>query len=50
MQNYLQETYITITLDEKKLLFKCRTNDIDIKETFAGNMKVTLVYHASWIF
>ena len=34
MQNYLQETDIAITLDEKKWLFKCRTDDIDIKGNF----------------
>ena len=34
MQNYLQETDIEITLDEKKWLFKCRTDDIDIKGNF----------------
>ena len=30
MQNYLQETDIAITLDEKKWLFECRTDYIDI--------------------
>ena len=36
MQNYLQETDIAITLDEKKWLFKCRTEDIGIKWNFCG--------------
>ena len=34
MQNYLTETEIHLTLDEKKWLFKCRTDDIDIKGNF----------------
>ena len=34
MQNYLEESDIDITLDEKKWIFKCRTDDIDIKGNF----------------
>ena len=34
MQNYLEEADIDITLDEKKWIFKCRTDDIDIKGNF----------------
>ena len=39
MQNYLKETDIEITLDEKKWLFKCRTDDIDIKGNFCWKYK-----------
>ena len=35
MQNYLKETDIDISLDEKKWIFKCRTDDIDIKGNFS---------------
>ena len=34
MQNYLKETEIDLSLDEKKWLFKCRTDDIDLKGNF----------------
>ena len=31
MQEYLMETDIDISLDEKKWIFKCGTHDVDIK-------------------
>ena len=34
MQEYLMETDIDISLDEKKWIFKCRTNDVDLKANF----------------
>ena len=34
MQNYLKESDIDITLDEKKWIFKCRTDDININGNF----------------
>ena len=34
MQEYLMETDIDISLDEKKWTFKCRTDEIDLKANF----------------
>ena len=34
MQEYLMETSMDLSLDERKWIFKCRTNDIDLKANF----------------
>ena len=34
MQNYLKETNIDLSLDEKKWIFKCRTDDLDLQGNF----------------
>ena len=34
LQTYLKETEIDLSLDEKKWIFKCRTDDIDLKGNF----------------
>ena len=34
MQEYLMETSINLTLNERKWIFKCRTNDLDLKANF----------------
>ena len=42
MQNYLTETEIYLTLDEKTWLCKCRTDDIDIKGNFQWKQETHL--------
>ena len=39
MQNYLKETSIDLSLDEKKWIFKCRTDDLDIQGNFQWKYK-----------
>ena len=39
MQEYLMETEIDISLDEKKWIFKCRKIMLILKLTYNGNMK-----------
>ena len=34
MQEYLTETDVKLSCDDRKWLFKCRTNDIDLKANF----------------
>ena len=34
LQDYLKETECDLSLDEKKWIFKCRTDDIDIRGNF----------------
>ena len=46
MQEYLTETDVKLSCDDRKWLFKCRTNDIDLKANSSRDMSSTLVFHA----
>ena len=45
MQEYLLKTRMNFTLDEQKWNFKCRTNNIDLKANFNGNIKIFSAFH-----
>ena len=39
MQDYLTEIIFNLSLDEKRLIFKCRTDNIDLRGNFSWKYK-----------